>query len=128
MREAGSATTPMPPADPETAAELLLLLRIVLADSEADGRSAAALRRIALRDLGISEDGVDEVLSEIEHLVGAAGTGGALAALRELSAQRLSELAGLAGSVAARDWELAPERGRVEARVAALLGVSTPSP
>jgi uncharacterized tellurite resistance protein B-like protein len=114
----------MPPADPETAAELLLLLRIALADAEAGEQVAAALRRIALRDLGIGEDGVDEVLSEIEHLVAAAGTGGAVAALRELSVPRLSALAGLAGQVAARDWELAQGRARIEARVAVLLGIS----
>lgn len=125
MREtSGGPTQP----GPETAAELLLLLRIALADGPIDERSAAVLRRVAEQHLGLAPEGVDEVLAEIEQLVTDAGVHGLAAVLCSFPAARLGGLCGLLTQLVAGDRELAPLRERLDARIAALLGAAAGRP
>jgi uncharacterized tellurite resistance protein B-like protein len=112
--------------DPSTVAELLLLLRLGLSDGEPDERAIAALRRVALRDLGMEPEGLDEVLSEIEQLIAAAGAGAACAALRDLPADRRRGLAGHIATIAAGDEALSVHAARLAARIGTILALVPP--
>ncbi len=115
--------------DPSIVAELLLLLRLVLADGEAPPPAAALLRRIAADRVGIGAEGVEEVAQEIEHLVAAAGTGGAAAALRDMPLDRRRTLALRLAAIFAADEQCRGLQGRLAGRLAAILGLEqTPSP
>jgi uncharacterized tellurite resistance protein B-like protein len=118
---------PMARNDPSTVAELLLLLRLGLSDGEPDAPIAAVMRRVALRDLDMEQEGLDEVLAEIEHLIAAAGAGAACAALRDLPADRRRELAGHIDDIAARDEAMSRLSARLAARIGLILGVEPQS-
>lgn len=121
LTEPGEAGTP---DDPSIKAEILLLLRLVLADGEAGARTAAVMRRIAGRDLGLDESGLDEVVAEIEHLVASVGTAAAGAALRSLTPARRKVLGQRLAAIAAADEELAGRGGRLRGRIEVIVDIT----
>ncbi|MCC0044554.1 MAG: TerB family tellurite resistance protein [Brucellaceae bacterium] len=108
--------------DPALTAELLLLVRMVLADGEAHERELAALRRIASA-LGI--DGADLELV-LDHL-GAFGYEitpvQAIAVFRELDMDRRLALAQNMAMLAKADGELSRHEVRLLARVVEILEI-----
>lgn len=104
-------------------AELLLALRLSLADGAADARAFAVLRRAALSALGPDESGLEEILSEIEQLVACAGVEAVAAALRSLPRQRRALLARRLTDIAAADAGLEGLQPRLAARVGIVLGL-----
>ncbi|MCB1452036.1 MAG: TerB family tellurite resistance protein [Rhizobiaceae bacterium] len=109
--------------DPALTAELLLLVRMVLADGEAHERELAALRRIASDSLGI--DGADLELV-LDHL-GAFGYEitpvQAIAVFRELDMDRRLALAQNMAMLAKADGELSRHEVRLLARVVEILEI-----
>lgn len=109
--------------DPALTAELLLLVRMVLADGEAHERELAALRRIASDSLGI--DGADLELV-LDHL-GAFGYEitpvQAIAVFRELDMDRRLALAQNMAMLAKADGELSRHEVRLLARVLEILEI-----
>ncbi|GAB5505213.1 MAG: TerB family tellurite resistance protein [Rhizobiaceae bacterium] len=109
--------------DPALTAELLLLVRMVLADGEVRARELDALRRIATNSLGIDGDDLEQVL---DHL-GAFGYEitpiQAIAVFRELDMDRRISLARHMATLAKADDELSHHEIRLLARVVEILEI-----
>ena len=105
-------------------AELLLVLRLTLADGEAGMRTGAALARVAARALGLAGEGALEVLAEVEHLFAAVGAEGVRAVMCDLPLERRRTLALRIAAIAAADEELQPLQARLGRRLGMILGLA----
>ena len=119
----GNASVRKVAEDPALTAELLLLVRMVLADGEVRARELDALRRIATNSLGIDGDDLEQVL---DHL-GAFGYEitpiQAIAVFRELDMDRRISLARHMATLAKADDELSHHEIRLLARVVEILEI-----
>jgi uncharacterized tellurite resistance protein B-like protein len=108
--------------DPALMAELLLLLRMVLADGEVTERELATLRRIA-EGFGISGGDFEQVLGHLEDFGYEVSAGQAIAVFRELDKERRVALARHMAEIAKADRELSRFEVRLLARVLDMLDV-----
>ena len=119
----GNASVRKVAENPALTAELLLLVRMVLADGEVRARELDALRRIATNSLGIDGDDLEQVL---DHL-GAFGYEitpiQAIAVFRELDMDRRISLARHMATLAKADDELSHHEIRLLARVVEILEI-----
>lgn len=106
--------------DPALTAELLLLLRMVLADGEAAERELATLRRIA-RTFGIAGRDFEQVLAYLEDFGYGTSAAQAIAVFREFGKDRRLVLARHMAEIAKADMELSRYEVRLLARVVDVL-------
>jgi len=106
--------------DSEFAADILLLLRLVLNDGPAGEQTVAVLRRIAHQTLGIDLPSLEMLLPNVGEF-GTDGTESAAGAYRNLPKVERLELAGTLLAVARRDAMLKNRETRLRGRVAAIL-------
>lgn len=116
----GNASVRTVADDPALTAELLLLLRMILADGEVSERELATLRRIA-ESFGISGEDFEPVLSHLEDFGYETSAGQAIAVFRELSKERRILLARHMAAIAKADMELSRFEVRLLARVVSML-------
>lgn len=109
--------------DPALTAELLLLVRMVLADGEAHGRELEALRRIATNSLGIDGDDLDLVLDHLSAFGYEITPVQAISVFRELDMGRRETLAQNMAALAKADGELSRHEVRLLARVVEILEI-----
>lgn len=109
--------------DPALTAELLLLVRMVLADGEAHGRELEALRRIATNSLGIDGDDLDLVLDHLSAFGYEITPVQAISVFRELDMDRRETLAQNMAALAKADGELSRHEVRLLARVVEILEI-----
>lgn len=102
-------------------AELLLLLRMVLADGEADARTIDALSRTAAGPLGIEADWVPGIVDRVLHFGDSVGPPQAQAEFRGFARKRRVELAERVLALAAADPDIGPGMDRVKSRLIVLL-------
>ena len=106
--------------DPALMAELLLLLRMVLADGEVTERELTTLRRIAAT-FGITGGDFEQVLGHLEDFGYEISVAQAIAVFRELDKERRLALAGHMAEIARSDLELSRFELRLLARVVDML-------
>ncbi|WP_245440142.1 TerB family tellurite resistance protein [Mesorhizobium sp. Z1-4] len=109
--------------DPALTAELLLLVRMVLADGEAHGRELEALRRIATNSLGIDGGDLDLVLDHLSAFGYEITPVQAISVFRELEMDRRETLARNMAALAKADGELSRHEVRLLARVVEILEI-----
>lgn len=109
--------------DPALTAELLLLVRMVLADGEAHGRELEALRRIATNSLGIDGGDLDLVLDHLSAFGYEITPVQAISVFRELDMDRRETLARNMAALAKADGELSRHEVRLLARVVEILEI-----
>lgn len=123
MRELDDADGAGGPADPAMTAELLLALRMALADGGADARTRQTLDRIGCRDLKLDPSGVGEVIDELENMLTSVGRAGVAAVMRDLPLERRRTLALRIAAIAAADEELQTRQERLAGRLGVVLGL-----
>lgn len=110
--------------DPALTAELLLLLRMALADGRMAEPELATLRRIAHEAFGIAAPDMEPVLSYLEDFGYAVSVPQAVAVFRELGRERRLALARHLAAVARADAELSRHETRLLARVIDMLDLT----
>lgn len=110
--------------DPALMAELLLLLRMALADGRVTGPELETLRRIARDAFGIEPADMEPVLQHLEDFGYEISVPQAIAVFRELDRPRRIELARHLAAMAKADAELSRYEVRLLARVADMLGLT----
>lgn len=118
----GNASVRKVAGDPALTAELLLLVRMVLADGEVEERELATLRRIA-GSLGIVGEDFEQVLGHLEDFGYEISAGQATAIFRELDKGRRIVLARHMADIAKADQELSRYEVRLLARVVDMLDI-----
>ena len=108
--------------DSELAAEILLLLRLVLNDGPAGEHALAILRRVAHQAFGIDLPSLDTLLPSVEEF-GRESAEGAAGLYRNLPKDQRLELASTLIAIARRDVVLKSREHRLRGRVAAILGL-----
>jgi uncharacterized tellurite resistance protein B-like protein len=109
--------------DPVLSAELLLLLRMILADGKVDENEMAAFRRICREAFGIGEGSVDGVIEFLNDF-GYETTGiQAVDLFRELDMERRKLLARNMAAIAKADTQLAEQEIRLLRRTLEILEV-----
>jgi uncharacterized tellurite resistance protein B-like protein len=116
----GNASVRKVADDPALTAELLLLLRMVLADGDVAERELATLRRIA-DGYGVSGRDFELVLSHLEDFGYEVSVAQAIAVFRELDKERRLLLARHMADIAKADQELSRFEVRLLARVLDML-------
>ncbi|MBO6902758.1 MAG: TerB family tellurite resistance protein [Rhizobiaceae bacterium] len=109
--------------DPALTAELLLLMRMVLADGEAHGCELEVLRRIAVTSLGIKSNDLDLVLDHLSAFGYETTPMQAISVFRELDMARRETLAQNMAALAKADGELSRHEVRFLARVVDILEI-----
>ncbi len=118
----GNASVKRIADDPALMAELLLLLRMVLADGEVAERELAALRRIA-GSFGIAGDDFERMVGYLEDFGFEVSAAQAIAVFRELDKDRRLLLARHMAEIAKADRELSRFEVRLLARVVDMLAL-----
>lgn len=111
-------------SDPALMAELLLLLRMALADGRISERELATLRRIAEEAFGIAQADLAPVMRHLEDFGYEISIQQAIAVFRELKKERRLELARHLAEIAKADHELSQHEVRLLARVIEMLDVT----
>jgi uncharacterized tellurite resistance protein B-like protein len=119
----GNASVRKVADDPALMAELLLLLRMVLADGEVTERELATLRRIA-DAFGIAGEDFEQVLRHLEDFGYEVSVAQAIAVFRELDRKRRVTLARHMAEIAKADQELSRFEVRLLARVVDMLDIT----
>jgi len=119
----GNASVRKVADDPALMAELLLLLRMVLADGEVAERELATLRRIAA-GFGIEGDDFELVLRHLEDFGYEISLAQAIDVFREMDRERRIALARHMADIAKADQELSGFEVRLLARVVEMLGLT----
>jgi uncharacterized tellurite resistance protein B-like protein len=110
--------------DPALTAELLLLLRMALADGQIAERELATLRRIAGEAFGIAEADLEAVMRHLEEFGYEISIQQAIDVFREFGRARRLDLARHLAEIAKADFELNPHEVRLLARVIEMLGIT----
>ena len=110
--------------DPALTAELLLLLRMALADGRMAEAELAALRRIALEAFGIEAADMEPVLSYLEDFGYEISVPQAVAVFREFERPRRLALARHLATIAKADSELSRHEVRLLARIIDMLDLT----
>lgn len=110
--------------DPALMAELLLLLRMALADGRMAGPELATLRRIAQEAFGIPAADMEPVLRYLEDFGFEVSVPQAVAVFRELDRPRRLALARHLAAVAKADAELSRHEVRLLARIIDMLDLT----
>lgn len=118
----GNASVRKVADEPALMAELLLLLRMVLADGEVEERELATLRRVA-ESLGVVGEDFEQVLGHLEDFGYEISAGQATAVFRELDRPRRVMLARHMADIAKADRELSRYEVRLLARVVDMLDI-----
>lgn len=118
----GNASVKRIADDPALMAELLLLLRMVLADGEVAERELAALRRIA-GTFGIAGEDFERMVGYLEDFGFEVSAAQAIAVFRELDKDRRLLLARHMAEIAKADQELSRFEVRLLARVVDMLAL-----
>lgn len=118
----GNASVKRIADDPALMAELLLLLRMVLADGEVAERELAALRRVA-GSFGIAGDDFERMIGYLEDFGYEVSAAQAIAVFRELDKDRRLLLARHMAEIAKADRELSRFEVRLLARVVDMLAL-----
>ncbi|WP_265518000.1 hypothetical protein [Nitratireductor luteus] len=118
-REVPSAPAADPAAD---AAEVLLLLRLVLSDGAPDKNTMTVLRRVARRAFGLNEADFLEIYVSLRAL-GEAGAAGAAAHFQEKPRPEKVALGRTIMAICRHDEALKPHIERARSRVAVLLDI-----
>jgi uncharacterized tellurite resistance protein B-like protein len=109
--------------DPVLSAELLLLLRMILADGKVDDNEMAAFRRICRAAFGIGEGSVDGVIEFLNDFGYETSGIQAVDLFRELDMERRKLLARNMAAIAKADTQLAEQEIRLLRRTLEILEV-----
>jgi uncharacterized tellurite resistance protein B-like protein len=109
--------------DPVLSAELLLLLRMILADGKVDDNEMAAFRRICHEAFGIGEGSVDGVIEFLNDFGYETSGIQAVDLFRELDMERRKLLARNMAAIAKADTQLAEQEIRLLRRTLEILEV-----
>jgi uncharacterized tellurite resistance protein B-like protein len=110
--------------DPVLSAELLLLLRMILADGSVSESEMVTFRRICSESFGIQEESVDLVMDYLHDFGYETNGAQALALFQNLDVERRRLLARHMADIAKADNQLADKEVRLLRRTLDALGIS----
>jgi uncharacterized tellurite resistance protein B-like protein len=110
--------------DPVLSAELLLLLRMILADGSVSESEMETFRRICSESFGIGEDSIDQVMEYLNDFGYETNGTQALLLFKELDVERRRLLARHMADIAKADSQLADKEVRLLRRTLDALGIS----
>lgn len=110
--------------DPVLSAELLLLLRMILADGSVSESEMVTFRRICSESFGIGEESVDLVMDYLHDFGYETNGAQALALFQDLDVERRKLLARHMADIAKADSQLADKEVRLLRRTLDALGIS----
>lgn len=110
--------------DPILSAELLLLLRMILADGSVSESEMATFKRICAESFGIGEESIDQVMEYLHDFGYETNGAQALALFQELDIERRRALARHMAEIAKADRQLAENEVRLLRRTLDALGIS----
>ena len=109
--------------DPVLSAELLLLIRMILADGQASEREWEVFRRICRDSFGIGDGSFDAVVEYLKDFGYETNGSQAIALFRELRIERRKELAQHMAEIAKADAQLSDKEVKLLKRTLEVLGL-----
>ncbi|MBL8581479.1 MAG: TerB family tellurite resistance protein [Rhizobiaceae bacterium] len=110
--------------DPVLSAELLLLLRMILADGSVSESEMATFKRICTESFGIGPESIDRVMEYLHDFGYETNGAQALALFQDLDVERRKLLARHMAEIAKADHQLAENEVRLLRRTLEALGIS----
>ncbi|KFB09798.1 hypothetical protein [Nitratireductor basaltis] len=111
------------PAAADHASDVMLLLRLVLSEGPADGRTRQMLENVARASFEMDETMISSLMPKLMSF-GSSGSSRASAALQAQPPEHRAGLAGVVLAAAKREPGLRPHLPRMASRLAVLLDIS----